>query len=145
MKRVIVLLFICFLFGLSADRPPPAEASPAVGRLQRQAEEPVRAAPEEEWTVTAYCPCERCCGRWAHYRGGGWTASGVKAKAGVTVAVDPAVIPLGSRVWIEGVGWRIAQDTGSAVRGRHVDIFVDNHKTAIAFGVQRRIVVVVKE
>lgn len=56
--------------------------------------------------------------------GDGITYTGTKATVGRTVAVDPAVIPLGSWLYIEGFGWRRAEDTGSAVRGNVVDIYV---------------------
>ena len=81
-----------------------------------------------ECTVTAYCPCEACCGRWAD----GLTATGIPATPGVA-AVDPAVIPLGSTVVIDGQ-WYLAADTG--VTGNHVDICRAAHREAAAFGVQ---------
>lgn len=81
-----------------------------------------------ECTVTAYCPCESCCGPWAD----GLTASGVPAGPGVA-AVDPAVIPLGSTVVIDGQKY-LAADTG--VTGNHVDVCRAAHREAAAFGVQ---------
>lgn len=82
-----------------------------------------------ECTVTAYCPCETCCGRWAD----GLTASGLPAGPGV-VAVDPEVIPLGSTVVVDGQRY-LAADTG--VTGDHVDICMPDHAAAEDFGVQR--------
>lgn len=79
-----------------------------------------------EFTVTAYCPCEACCGRWAD----GLTATGLPAGPGI-VAVDESVIPLGSTVIINGQKY-LAADTG--VTGHHVDICVADHRTAEAFG-----------
>lgn len=79
-------------------------------------------------TVTAYCPCAECCGRWAD----GVTASGVPAGPGI-VAVDPDVIPLGSTVIVDGQRY-LAADTG--VTGNHADICVTDHRAAEAFGVQ---------
>lgn len=81
-----------------------------------------------EFTVTAYCPCAECCGHWAD----GLTATGIPASGGI-VAVDPAVIPLGSTVIIGGLEY-LAADTG--VDGMHIDICTDSHKAAAAFGVQ---------
>src|SRR5262249_14731868 len=52
------------------------------------------------------------------------TATGTLARAGRTVAVDPKVIPLGSRIFIEGLGERIAEDVGGAVRGKHIDVYL---------------------
>lgn len=56
--------------------------------------------------------------------GDGITYTGTKATIGRTVAVDPVFIPLGSWLYIEGFGWRRAEDTGSAVRGNIIDIYV---------------------
>ncbi len=68
------------------------------------------------------------------------TATGTAARAGRTVAVDPKVIPLGSRVYIEGLGERIAEDIGSAIRGRHIDVYVHTVPQAKTFGVKSRTV-----
>lgn len=81
-----------------------------------------------ECRLTAYCPCEECCGRWAD----GLTAAGLPAGPGI-VAVDPEVIPLGSTVVIDGQKY-LAADTG--VTGNHVDICVADHQAAEDFGVQ---------
>src|SRR6185437_9878268 len=52
----------------------------------------------------------------------GTTASGARTSTN-TVAVDPSVIPLGTRIYIQGVGWRTAQDTGGAIKGHRLDIW----------------------
>jgi 3D (Asp-Asp-Asp) domain-containing protein len=71
------------------------------------------------------------------------TATGTSARAGRTVAVDPNVIPLGSRIYIEGIGERIAEDVGPGVKGQHIDVFLPSYPAATKFGVQRRTVSVV--
>lgn len=81
-----------------------------------------------EFTLTAYCPCELCCGQWAD----GLTATGLPASQGV-VAVDPAVIPLGSTVILDGQRY-LAADTG--VTGQAVDLCMEEHEAAQAFGVR---------
>ncbi len=88
-------------------------------------------------TLTAYCPCEACCGCYALDRPGGivYTASGAEAQANHTIAVDPSVIPLGSWVEINGHQYH-AEDTGGAVKGNHIDIYFDSHGDALAFGRQ---------
>lgn len=78
--------------------------------------------------LTAYCPCELCCGQWA----GGNTASGTVPTAGRTVGVDPEVIPLGTTVYIDGRAYR-AEDTG-AFTGNIIDIYMDSHEEALRFG-----------
>lgn len=63
------------------------------------------------------------------YSGGGTTASGLPASEAV-IAVDPRVIPLGSRVYIEGVGIRTAADTGGSIKGNFIDIYYDQGNPA---------------
>ena len=74
-----------------------------------------------------------CDERYKHICGGsGVTASGAPTKVGTTIGVDPSVIPLGTTVYMEGIGFRVAQDTGSAVGGKHIDILVHTHSQALA-------------
>ena len=64
------------------------------------------------------------------------TATGTTLTEGRTIAVDPSVIPLGSRVFIEGYGVFIAEDTGGAIKGNKIDIAVSTHERANELGVQ---------
>ncbi|WP_394220111.1 ubiquitin-like domain-containing protein [Halobacillus trueperi] len=67
----------------------------------------------------------------------GITATGINLKANPNqkvVAVDPSVIPLGSRVWVEGYGYAIAGDTGGAINGNRIDLFVPSRSEALKFG-----------
>jgi 3D (Asp-Asp-Asp) domain-containing protein len=80
--------------------------------------------------VTAYCHCVRCCGK-----SDGITASGTKVKEGRTIAVDPDVIPLGSKVELNGNTY-IAEDIGGAVKGNHIDLYFNSHEEALKWGVQ---------
>jgi uncharacterized protein YabE (DUF348 family)/3D (Asp-Asp-Asp) domain-containing protein len=86
-------------------------------------------------TLTAYTPAGG--GKHPSSPGYGRTATGVKAMEGRTIAVDPSVIPLGWWVFIDGVGYRRAEDTGGAVRGSKIDVFFDNNSEAIRFGRKR--------
>ena len=86
-----------------------------------------------EFKITHYC-CEarkHICGT-----GSGITATGTQVTAGRTIAVDPKVIPYGTNVYIEGYGWRIAEDCGGAVKKKHIDVAVETHKEALAMGVK---------
>ena len=85
-----------------------------------------------EHRITHYCDCERCCGKWA----GGKTASGTIPTRYQTIAVDPAEIPLGATVYIEGYGYRIAEDTG--VSSGTIDVFCPDHQLCLRYGVKRR-------
>jgi 3D (Asp-Asp-Asp) domain-containing protein len=69
----------------------------------------------------------------------GPTKSGVPASAKV-VAVDPKVIRLGSQVYVEGFGSRLAADTGRLIKGRHIDVWMSSLTECKQFGVQRRTV-----
>ena len=79
-----------------------------------------------EMTATAYCT-------------GTTTATGMKVRYGV-VAVDPRVIPLGSRLYIEAAngtwiyGTAVAADTGGAIKGNIIDLYVESYSEAINFG-----------
>ena len=73
--------------------------------------------------LTGYCPCYKCSEGY-----GSNTATGVRAQEGVTIAVDPRIIPYGTKVYIENVGYRIAQDCGGAIKHKKIDIYVSNHK-----------------
>lgn len=96
---------------------------------------------EENWMTfiaTAYCPCEKCCGKWAKNRPNGvvYTASGEIAQEGITLAADWNVLPKGTKVEIKGLGSRVVQDRGGAIRGNRIDIYFDSHQKALEFGVQ---------
>jgi uncharacterized protein YabE (DUF348 family)/3D (Asp-Asp-Asp) domain-containing protein len=67
----------------------------------------------------------------------GITYTGTRVKEGRTVAVDPKVIPLGWWIYIEGIGFRKAEDIGSGVRGKHVDVYFEDEDFANKFGLKR--------
>ena len=75
--------------------------------------------------LTAYCSCVECCGK-----DDGITATGTQAQQGVTIAVDPSIIPLGSWVEINGHTYH-AEDIGGGVNGNHIDIYFDRHDDAV--------------
>lgn len=62
------------------------------------------------------------------------TASGTRVTEGRTIAVDKNVVPLGWWVYIEGVGFRKAEDTGGAIKGNKMDVYYDSLKAANNFG-----------
>ncbi|HUW65880.1 MAG TPA: 3D domain-containing protein [Spirochaetia bacterium] len=69
--------------------------------------------------------------------GKGITCTGTRARVG-ECAVDPGVIPLGSLLWVPGYSQRYgpvrAEDIGGAVQGKHIDLFFQNRKDAMAWG-----------
>lgn len=100
-------------------------------------------------TVTHYCICQKCCGKSPDHPAYGITASGRKATPYVSVAVDPSVIPLGSDVLVDyGDGvieYYRADDTGSGVGGKHIDLCVSDHQEARNLGVRTATVYVVPQ
>lgn len=128
--------------GLPEDKPP-AQAETVTVAAPEPVEEPENELIEavllmsahrlDDVTVTHYDCCVECCGKTD-----GITASGVRAAPGVTVAVDPAVIPLGADVLVDyGDGmlhYYRADDTGSGVVGNHIDLCVADHQTAVQLG-----------
>lgn len=67
----------------------------------------------------------------------GVTATGVNLKANPglkVIAVDPNVIPLGSKVYVEGYGTAVAADTGGAIKGNRIDVFIPSQSVAENFG-----------
>ena len=94
------------------------------------------------FTLTAYCSCEKCCGEYALNRpideNGNeivYGSIGVRLVAGISIAVDPNVIPYGSEVIINGHTY-IAHDTGGAIKGNRIDVYFDDHQEAWNFGTQ---------
>lgn len=82
------------------------------------------------WLLTAYCICSICCGHWAD----GIAANGKPALPGHTVACDSQY--LNQPVYIDGVGIRVCDDTGSAITGKRIDVLFDSHDEALEFGVR---------
>ncbi|MFY4777217.1 ubiquitin-like domain-containing protein [Metabacillus sp. RGM 3146] len=81
---------------------------------------------------TAYtASCSGCSGK---------TATGVNLKANPNakvIAVDPDVIPLGTKVYVEGYGYAVAADTGSAINGHKIDVFFPDNSSAYKWGNKR--------
>lgn len=75
-------------------------------------------------------------------RDGTTTTWGALSRGEQIVAVDPRVVPLGSWVWVEGLGTARAADTGGAVRGAHVDWLVSDHADAMIRGRSERTICV---
>lgn len=93
-----------------------------------------------EFKLTAYCNCSTCCGKWS----GSPTASGAMPKANHTIAVDTSVIPFGTEVIINGNTY-VAEDTGSAIKGNKIDIYMSSHEEALNFGVRYAEVLIINK
>lgn len=90
------------------------------------------------YAVTAYCHCAKCCGRANQL-----AADGHMPRAGVTVA-GPRSLPLGTHVWIEGLGERIVTDRLAISFDNRFDIFMTSHRAARRFGLQQLHVTILK-
>lgn len=92
----------------------------------------------ENAVVTGYCPCKICCGKKAC----GKTSTGKNAAICDGVAVDPKLIPYGSLLYIPGAGYKVADDTGGAMRQDnargicHIDVRFSSHQLARQWGVK---------
>ena len=111
-----------------------AEAVEQAEPIEKPKKEPKKEKPLGEFEITAYCG-GTCCSS-----GTGITASGNVAEEGKTIGVDPDIIPLGSKVKIvfaDGTEhvYR-ADDTGSAINGNIIDLYMESHEDALVFGRQ---------
>lgn len=83
-------------------------------------------------TATAYTAyCKGCSGT---------TATGIDLRSNPerkVIAVDPSIIPLGTRVWVEGYGEAIAGDVGGAIKGHKIDVFIPSYESAMQWGVKK--------
>lgn len=150
----VLLAIILFSFGAgiivgtsAADKPEPVIVAvteePAFYQIVTESEPTPSEEPEwQTFTATAYCSCEKCCGKWALNRPNGivYTASGAIAEEGVTVAADWNILPAGTLIEIDGLGERIVQDRGGAITGNKIDIYFNSHEVALEFGVQEVLV-----
>lgn len=98
-----------------------------------------------EVKATAYCLCKKCCGKSPDNPAYGYTASGLRIVPGTgmkVIAVDPSVVKLGTDVYVEGLngavsyGYAIAADTGSAIKNKKIDLYMDTHEEALRWGIR---------
>lgn len=83
-----------------------------------------------QFSVTHYCNCKKCTGTSTKSK----TATGHIPRKGRTIAVDPKKIPLHSIVYVENIGYFVAEDVGGGVKGNHLDIYVESHDEALKLG-----------
>lgn len=86
------------------------------------------------YKITHYCD-----ERYPHICGGnGMTASGKPTEIGWSAAADWDVIPKGTIIYVQGVGWREVQDVGGGVNGDHIDVLVEKHTEAMTLGTKHK-------
>ncbi len=89
----------------------------------------VTTASSGRYKVTAYCACVRCCGKT-----NGITASGTKATANRTVAA-PSSFAFGTKIVMNGQTY-VVEDRGGAIQGNRIDLYMNSHSEALAWGVR---------
>lgn len=128
--------------------PPVTGSEPVPGQVTQPEEEP-QLSYLGEFRITHYCACKKCCGKDESDPWYGITATGTRATEGRTIAVDPSVIPYGSRVSVSYDDGRIveyiAEDCGGAIDGLEVDVFIADHGRARELGVKSGSVYIVNE
>ena len=122
-----------------------APAKEQTASVETTAEAPVNLDPSlgkylGRFKITHYCPCVICNGGW-----GGNTAWAGEVIPGQTIAVDPNVIPKLSWVYIDGYGYRRAEDSGGAIKENKIDVAVATHDEALSKGVVYKDVYLVEE
>lgn len=108
----------------------PAAATPAAAPAKAAAPAASQQS-GKEMTVSATAYTAFCAGC------SGVTATGIDLRSNPNqkvIAVDPTVIPLGSKVWVEGYGEAIAGDTGGAIKGNKIDVFIPSQGAALDWG-----------
>ena len=126
--RIVLILLICLFF------------IPAFCIKHEEAKEEPQAKQESvveipskylgEFSISHYCSCPIC----TNTPKGSRTATGHIPREGRTVAVDTKLIPLHSVIYVEGLGTFVAEDVGGSVKGKHLDIYIDDHQRALGLG-----------
>ena len=128
-------LFLGWQLGRDAKDAKAADLPQMEEVMQQIRQQEAAQTQEQTFTVTAYCPCEKCCGAYAN----GYTATGERATQGVTIAADPDVLPMGTKIELDGHTYTV-QDTGGAIAGNRLDLYFDSHEDALRWGVREKIV-----
>jgi len=120
MSRLVEAFSIALILILTS--PSPATAPVIFPGVVQEYQEPEPPEPEPVvFESTAYT--------WTGCR----TATGVWPSRG-TVAVDPRVIPTGSKLWVEGYGEAVAADTGGDIQGQRIDLYMDSEHECLQWG-----------
>lgn len=148
MGKTSILFVLFFTIALIYARHRDQQQPKSPIQIQKQGQERKQTEQEKlkviRMLVTAYCPCEKCCGKFAD----GFTSTGKNAWETDGVAADLKLLPKNTKLVIPGVGIRVVDDTGGAMRQSakkgiyHIDVRFHSHKEALQFGKQKLDVVV---
>ena len=124
-RVLLILLIVAFFI--------PAFLPKQEQQVQHVKQESVVEIPSKylgEFSISHYCSCPVCTST----PKGSRTATGHSPREGRTVAVDTKLSPLHSVIYIEGLGTFVAEDVGGGVKGKHLDIYIDDHQRALSLG-----------
>ena len=125
--KLFLLSLLIALGMLPTPQPPTMNTD---GLCEVEIVEPAKPIKTVQMVATAYCGCAQCCGKSDCI-----TASGARATEGRTVAADLSVFPFGTHLRINGIDY-IVEDCGGGINGNRLDIFKNDHQSALEFGVQ---------
>jgi len=115
----------------SVNKPAVKVAEKPASTVSRGTTAPSRTGKVITMVSTAYDGCYECNKPYYGYP----SYIGLPLKHGI-VAVDPKVIPMGTRLYVEGYGDAIAADQGNAIKGNRIDLFFDTHQQALNYGMK---------
>lgn len=101
----------------------------------------VEGEPLGRFIVTGYCGCRLCTGIYSENH---MTFTETKPQANHTVAADPDIIPLNSKLLVNGIVYTV-EDTGKNVTGQRLDIYFDSHEEAVTYGRKEETVYLVEK
>ena len=138
----ISVLITLLIIELMPTKPAVAEPIKPIHSVQAQpATQAAQSKPSKQYigtfTITGYCPCKICTGKWQ----GCNTASGTVPTAGRTVGADWSVLPAGTNIYIEGYGYRTVEDKPAdwiiqRYDGKIIDVYCSTHQEALKIGRQ---------
>ena len=129
------IIFAAIILAALTINAPGTAIEPAIPeQVPAPVQEPSRGERVLMMEATAYCSCAKCCGKSNRI-----TATGVQASSR-TIAADWNVLPPGTEVHIEGIGYRVVEDRGGGIKGNKLDVWFPSHQEAWEYG-RRRVVV----
>ena len=101
----------------------------------------VEGEPLGTFTVTGYCRCRQCTGIYSEKN---MTFTGMEPVPNQTIAADPSMVPLNSKLLINGIVYTV-EDTGKNITGRRLDIYFESHEEAVTYGRREEMVYLIEQ
>lgn len=145
-KIFIILMMLALVTGCASEEPTYVPEQEIVQHLVMVVEPDTYEEPETTtYRVTAYCSCEKCCGKWALNRpvdeNGNEIIRGASGERLIPTVSCASPLPFGTEIQLEGFGTvKVVDRTAQWIVDKHgeniIDIYFDNHQTAWDFGVK---------